>query len=91
MSGLHKSHGFQRSKVMLGALGPIHRARVSELWSDDPERACSPAQRAAEAAERIVFNPIVLDFFDDSYQAQYVCFDSFFRYSKEGPLVARKF
>lgn len=71
---------------MLGALGPIHRARVSELWSDDPERACSPAQRAAEAAERIVFNPIVLDFFDDSYQAQYVCFDSFFQVQQRGPL-----
>ena len=38
-----------KSKVMLGSIGPISRARVMELWSDDADHGPTPAQRALGA------------------------------------------
>ena len=45
VSSLHKTFGFSKSHVFLGVLGPITRARVTELISDDADRPCSPAHR----------------------------------------------
>ena len=45
VSNVHKQWGFQRSQAYTGTLGPIHRARVNELWSDDVERPPNPPQR----------------------------------------------
>lgn len=45
VSTVHKNFVFQKSKGYQGTLGPVHRARVGELWSDDLERPPGPAQR----------------------------------------------
>ena len=45
VNSVHKQHGFGRAKILLGALGPITRARVCDLISDDADRPCSPAHR----------------------------------------------
>ena len=47
VSSVHKNFGFAKSKAMLGAIGPVARARVMDLWSDDPDRPASPPQRVA--------------------------------------------
>lgn len=46
VSSLHRSNfGFAKSSTMLGSLGPITRARVLELWADDPDKQPSATQR----------------------------------------------
>ena len=52
VSNIHKGHGFSKSKAWLGIIGPLQRARVSDLISDDYDRPASPPQRVP----RIVFN-----------------------------------
>ena len=48
VSNLHcRSFGFGKSKAMItGQIGPVVRARVSDLASLDPDRPAGPAQRA---------------------------------------------
>lgn len=48
VSNLHcRSFGFSKSKAMItGQIGPVVRARVSDLASLDPDRPAGPAQRA---------------------------------------------
>ena len=91
MSGLHKSHGFQRSKVMLGALGPIHRLESV---------SCGPMTRRGHAAQRkeqlkqqkeLFSIPLYLIFLMIHIKHSTYASILFLRYSKEGPLVARKF
>ena len=44
---MHRACAFAKSKaVVQGYAGPVSRARVSDLWSLDPEKPASPAQRA---------------------------------------------
>lgn len=44
-----KSFGFSKSRALIsGTIGPCDRARVSDLWSFDPDRPASPAQRAQQ-------------------------------------------
>lgn len=46
-SSVHKAQAFAKCKgVMQGFLGPCARARVTDLWSFDPDKPASPAQRA---------------------------------------------
>ena len=47
MSLIHRNFAFKNSRMMSGSIGPVERGRVCELWSDDPDRPCSPAHRAA--------------------------------------------
>lgn len=49
VSNVHKSHGWLKSKAALGAVGPVSRARVSELASDH-EKAPNPHQRVHSSA-----------------------------------------
>ena len=45
-SSLHKNNFlFSKSSAMIGGLGPVSRARVMDLWSDDPEKQPSAPQR----------------------------------------------
>ena len=44
---MHKHPLISKSKAMLGMLGPVARARVMDLVSEDVERPPSPGQRAA--------------------------------------------
>ncbi|CAE7210235.1 unnamed protein product [Symbiodinium microadriaticum] len=49
VSSLHtKDFAFQKCKPLLGSLGPVSRARVFELWTDDPERTPTPLQRVQQ-------------------------------------------
>ncbi|CAK9116501.1 unnamed protein product [Durusdinium trenchii] len=41
---IHKTYGFQKSKATLGTIGPVTRARVMDLWSED-DKPCSPPAR----------------------------------------------
>ena len=46
--GVHRlQFGFQRSKALMGAVGPLHRARVMELWTADPDGSSSPWERVS--------------------------------------------
>ena len=46
VSPVHKSSfGWSKSKSLLGCIGPLDRARVMDLWSDDPDKGPSPPQR----------------------------------------------
>ena len=48
VSQIHnKQFGFKNSTALLGTLGPVARARVNQLWTDNPELAPSPSVRAA--------------------------------------------
>lgn len=47
MSNIHKQFAFSKSKAMLGTCGPLDRARVMDLWSDDPDKPCSPPGRVS--------------------------------------------
>lgn len=48
MSKLYKAaSGFNKSSAMPEFLGPITRARVRDLWCEDPDGHPSPSQRAA--------------------------------------------
>ena len=38
---------WEKSKALLGGIGPITRARVSDLLSDDVDRPAGPRERAA--------------------------------------------
>ena len=49
VSPLHKNFGFSKSKAILGYIGPVQRARVSDLISDDPERPCGAGATRALA------------------------------------------
>ncbi|CAK9010337.1 Uncharacterized protein SCF082_LOCUS10633 [Durusdinium trenchii] len=48
VSSIHRNHGWAKCKSLLGLLGPVTRARVSELISDDHEKPANPPQRAAQ-------------------------------------------
>lgn len=45
VSSIHKSFAFQKSRAMLGTVGPIGRARVLELMGEDPDKPASPPAR----------------------------------------------
>ncbi|CAE7395205.1 unnamed protein product [Symbiodinium sp. CCMP2592] len=51
VSTIHRSFAFQRSKAMLGALGPVSRARVCDLWGDEDNRI-TPLQRVQQRGVR---------------------------------------
>ncbi|CAE7389856.1 unnamed protein product [Symbiodinium sp. CCMP2592] len=51
VSTIHRSFAFQRSKAMLGSLGPVSRARVCDLWGDEDNRT-TPLQRVQQRGLR---------------------------------------
>ena len=50
VSSIHsKNAAFQKSKAHIyGQIGPVTRARVSELMSLDPDRPAGPSQRVPD-------------------------------------------
>ncbi|CAK9107673.1 unnamed protein product, partial [Durusdinium trenchii] len=58
VSPIHKNFAFIKSKAYLGTIGPVARARVMDLWTDDDARVCSPPgraqQRGAEATKQVL-------------------------------------
>ncbi|CAL1129382.1 unnamed protein product [Cladocopium goreaui] len=49
VSQIHnKQFGFKNGTALLGTLGPVARARVNQLWTDNPESAPSPSVRVAQ-------------------------------------------
>lgn len=47
VSTIHGSeYAFSKAKALMGTIGPVARARVNALWSENPDWACSPAARA---------------------------------------------
>lgn len=45
VSSIHKDWRFSKCKAILGTLGPVTRARVMELMSDDADKPASPPAR----------------------------------------------
>ena len=55
VSNIHKAHGFSKSKAWLGIIGPLQRARVSDLISDDYDRPASPPQRVSRIRIYLIY------------------------------------
>lgn len=50
---VHRStFGFAKSKALLGLLGPVSRARVMDLWSDDLDRPPNTSQRVRTSSSK---------------------------------------
>lgn len=45
MSNIHKEWRFSKSRAILGSIGPVTRARVMELVSEDADKPASPPAR----------------------------------------------
>ena len=58
MSSIHENPSFAKSRAALGFLGPLARARVLELWSDD-DKPCSPQGRVACHDQKAANRPYV--------------------------------
>ena len=56
---VHRStFGFAKSKALLGLLGPVSRARVMDLWSDDLDRPPNTSQRVSASSSNVLMFPM---------------------------------
>ena len=53
VSNVHAAFHFAKSKAMLGTVGPLNRARVMELISEDPDKPASPPARVSRRTESL--------------------------------------
>lgn len=80
VSSIHKTFGFTKAHALLGTLGPVIRARVSDLITDDADRPCSPAHRVFDPVPDVVGTRFIFSVVELSL---YVCTHSFLvRFSK---------
>lgn len=57
VSKVHKTSTWSKGKAFLGLLGPVQRARVSELWGgDDVDQPPNPSQRVSQQHSTIVMH-----------------------------------